>query len=60
MSHAIDFDGLEEKLFVLRHLVHGAPSYCAHEDIGTEIDAGYESFDGYWGTTKSIIKQLSY
>lgn len=54
MSHAIDFDGFVDKLFVLRHLVHGAPSYCVSEDIGTEIDAGDESFDEYWGRLKGL------
>ncbi len=55
MSHAIDFDGLDEKLFILRHMVHGAPAYCVIEDIGSEIDAGDESFDGYWGRLKVLL-----
>ena len=48
MSHAIDLGGLEEKLYILRRLVYGAPSYCAREDKGTELDIGGEFFDEYW------------
>ena len=47
MSHAIDIDGLDEKLFLIRHLVHGAATYCVAEDIRSENEAGYEFFDDY-------------
>lgn len=55
MSHAIDFDGLDEKLFLIRHLVHGAAAYCAAEDMQSEDEAGYEFFDGYWGRLKVLL-----
>jgi len=55
MSHAIDFDGLQEKLFLLRHLSLGSRSYCSEEELGSEIDVGEGEFDSYWGLLKGIL-----
>lgn len=55
MSHAIDFDGLYEKLFLLRHLVHGATTYCVAEDIRSESEADIYSYDGYWASLKVLL-----
>ena len=55
MSHSIDIDGLDEKLFLIRHLVHGTKTYCAAEDIISEYESGCELFDNYWGQLKFLL-----
>ena len=54
MSHAIDFDSLEEKLFLLQQIVIASDSYCQRERTGAESDAGDAAFDMYWGWVKTI------
>ncbi len=54
MSHAIDFDALDEKLFVLQHLVLASSSYCEQRGIGTESDEGDGAKDEYWGWVKAL------
>lgn len=55
MSHAIDFDGLQEKLFLLRHLSLGSEAYCGEEEIGSEADICEGEFDFYWGWMKVVL-----
>jgi hypothetical protein len=55
MSHAIDFDGLQEKLFLLRHLSLGSINYCKEENVGSNIDIGEGEFDSYWGLLKVLL-----
>jgi hypothetical protein len=55
MSHAIDLDGLHEKLFILQHLVYGSQGYCVSEGITDEEEAGYTEFQSCWGWTKAIV-----
>jgi len=55
VSHAIDLDGLEEKLFILRHLVHGTASFCMQDNISCEEDLEREFFHGYWGRLKVSV-----
>jgi hypothetical protein len=55
MSHAIDFDGMQEKLFLLRHLSLGSKAYCREEEIGSDIDIGEGEFDSYWGWLKVVL-----
>ncbi len=55
MSHAIDIDGVHEKLFVLRNLVFASRSYASEENIASDIDYGYGFFDDYWGYLKVIL-----
>ncbi len=54
MSHAIDFDGISERLFVLQHLVHGSQAYCAGEGITAEMLEDDEPFQNAWGWTKAL------
>lgn len=55
MSHAIDIDGIQEKLFVIRHLCHGTEKYCIRDKIQTELDLSIDFFDGYWGKLKVLL-----
>ncbi|MBB6088662.1 hypothetical protein [Wenzhouxiangella marina] len=55
MSHAIDFDGLHEKLFLLRHLSLGSEAYCRQEGIGSDADIGEGEADAYWGWLKALL-----
>ena len=55
MSHAIDLDGLIEKLVILRHLVHGTASFCSQDNLVTGEDFDQEFFDGYWGQLKVSV-----
>ncbi|MCY9856193.1 hypothetical protein [Vibrio mediterranei] len=56
MPHIIDFDGLEQKLFVLQHVCYGNKKFC--EKIGlnrySEESTDYEWWE-YTGILKSII-----
>jgi hypothetical protein len=54
MSHLIDFDAIEEKLFVLEQIAHASETYCEREMIGSELDIGDYAFDMYWGWIKGI------
>lgn len=55
MSHAIDFDGMQEKLFLLRHLSLGSKAYCREEGIGSDADIGEGVSDIYWGWLKALL-----
>jgi|GEM_PF-3248775 hypothetical protein len=55
MSHAIDIDGIQNTLFVLRHLSHGTEKYCIRDEIKDEYDLNLEFFDGYWGRLKVTL-----
>ena len=55
MSHAIDLDGVQEKLFILQHLAYGSPGFCRSERITSQVEAGYTEFDSCWGWTKVIV-----
>ena len=55
MSHLIDFGGLAEKLFILRHVVHGAHSYCISEQIGGNQNIGRDFSDEYWSELKGLL-----
>lgn len=55
LSHSIDFVGLDEKLFILRHIVHGASSNCATEKIASEDDTESQHFDEYWSRLKGLL-----
>jgi len=54
MSHAIDFDGISERLFVLQHLVHGSVAYCEREGITADMLEDDEPFQNAWGWTKVL------
>lgn len=54
MSHAIDFDALDEKLFLLQQLVFASKPYCKRQAIGNESDVGEANKDEYWGWIKSL------
>ena len=56
MPHLIDFDGLEQKLFVLQHACYGSKSFC--ERIGlNRFSVSYEDYVWweYTGLLKSIV-----
>lgn len=55
MSHAIDFQALDEKLFVLQQIVLGSERYCEQRKTGGESDAGDGELDAYWGWMKTIV-----
>lgn len=47
MSHAIDFDALDEKLFLLQQIVLASERYCEERKVGGESDAGDAEHDVY-------------
>jgi hypothetical protein len=55
MSYAIDFNSLDEKLFLLQQIALASEKYCEQGMIGSELDIGDEAFDIYWGWIKSIV-----
>lgn len=55
MSHAIDLDGIREKLFVLRHLALGTKEYCRVEEITSEVELSGDFFNDYWGQLKVLL-----
>ena len=56
MPHLIDFDGLEQKLFVLQHVCYGSRKFCERINLNRYSDhaADYEWWE-YTGLLKSII-----
>ena len=59
MSHAIDTDGIREKLIVLEHACHGSTIYCANRGIGSIADLGDGGLDEYWGWLKAIVSNYT-
>ena len=57
MSHSIDFEDLEGKLFVLQQIALASEIYCSQEMIGSELDLGDGKFDIYWGWIKGIVSE---
>lgn len=55
MSHAIDFDALDEKLFLLQQIVLASERYCEERNVGGESDVGDAEHDVYWGWVKTIV-----
>lgn len=56
MPHLIDFDSVEERLFVLQHLCYGSRQFCEHYSISRESEAlgDYEWWE-YYGFLKTIV-----
>ena len=59
MSHAIDTDGIREKLIVLEHACYGSHAYCAARGIGGDEDQGDGELDEYWGWMKGIVSNYT-
>ena len=55
MSYAIDFDALDEKLFLLQQISLASEKYCEEDMVGSELDHGDSNFDIYWGWIKGIV-----
>tara|TARA_B100000809_G_C15032996_1_gene492662 strand:+ start:97 stop:663 length:567 start_codon:yes stop_codon:yes gene_type:complete len=56
MPHLIDFDGLEQKLFVLQHICYGSRQFCGRIELNRFAEA-YEDYEWweYTGILKSIV-----
>lgn len=56
MPHIIDFDGLEQNLFVLQHICYGSSKFCEKISLN-RISKGTEDYEWweYTGLLKSII-----
>jgi hypothetical protein len=56
MSHSFDFAGLNQKLFLLRHLIAGTREYCRREQLrqGTR-DYESDEWVGYAGRLRHIV-----
>ena len=59
MSHAIDLEGLYEKLFLLQHIAHGSLSHCRSAkvvledpDFNPEFDPNFKTI---WSLTKTLV-----
>ncbi len=55
MSHAIDLDGILEKLVLLQHFNFGSERYSSDRLVGSIKDDGAYEEDKYWGWTKNIV-----
>src|SRR5262245_6655868 len=55
MSFFINFDELDENLFLLQQLALASENYCSQEMIGSDLDRGDGKFDVYWGWIKGIV-----
>lgn len=56
MPHLIDFDGLEQKLFVLQHVCYGSRRFCERIELNRFAES-YEDYEWweYTGLLKSIV-----
>ncbi len=58
MSFFINFDELDNELFLLQQLVFASEGYCLQEMMGNEkLDVGKGKFDTYWGWIKGIVSE---
>ena len=59
MSHAIDLEGLYEKLFLLQHIAHGSLSHCRSAKVVLEdpdFDPEFDpNFKTIWSLTKTLV-----
>lgn len=53
MTHAIDFDEVETKLFLLDHLCKGAPSICRRDQLSGDHDLDWLRYSGRLSTLVS-------
>lgn len=56
MPHLIDFDGVEQKLFVLQHLCYGSQKFCEKSKIHRiPPEVGEYEWWEYFGLLKTIV-----
>jgi hypothetical protein len=60
MTHNIDFEGIEEKLFLIQKIVLGSCAYCEERDIGRNIfPYGEAVWSDYSGRLHSLISSYA-
>lgn len=57
MPHYFDFDGMEERLFALRHMALGSREYCRIEKVHRENDS--DAWYRYLGFLKPMVSQVA-
>ena len=59
MPHAIDFDGLEQKLFLIQHVAYGSPRFCDSIKLSRDgCNGDYEWWE-YTGLLKSFVSNAT-
>lgn len=60
MPHIFDFDGLEERLYVLRHLCFGSRRCCDEEKVSrTHSEDSHDAWRRYYGNLKSSVSAIA-
>ena len=55
MTHSIDFEGIEEKLFLIQQIVLGSRAYCEDKHIGRSL---HPYGEGAWADYSSRLQSL--
>ncbi|WP_411564213.1 hypothetical protein [Pseudomonas shirazensis] len=56
MPHLIDFDGLEQNLFILQHLTYGSKEFCTKNKINRDAE---EFIDYEWWQYAGLLKSIA-
>jgi len=59
MPHAIDFDGLERKLFLLQHVAYGSLHFCGSIELTRDGNYGDYEWWEYKGLLKSFVSNTT-